>query len=325
MSSPGVPVAPETDPGSLPAVPPRDLPAALPLAELSRNPECPSVIMEYFLTRIREGSRPIAVSSLRTLAEFLRTEGLRLEDLRAGDVARLIEAHPAGASRRRGLLSFLKCLLGHLEVRGILDRNAAASVRHIRNPYRLGGVTPSLTGRDMERLLDSLSYGDPSDLHLLRDRALIALLRDSWGRIRAVCRARVSDLQRVGGRLHLRLIEKDTKIEMKEITAGAAAVLEEFLNAAPPAGPDGFIFRSGRGRGGRLSENPLQPRNAWDIITARARAAGLGHVHPHMLRVTGMNEFRRAGGSREEARRRMGHGSDGMVIYYERPAQEGGE
>lgn len=295
------------------------LPGALPLAQLSKNENFPGAAFEYFQTQLHPPSRPIAVSTLRSFSSWLLEDGLTLDALRAGDVARFIDNYPAEASRRRGVLSFLRGFLGFLEVRGVLDRNAAASVRHIKNPYRLGGVTPALSGGDMDKLLSRPESTPENDLLWLRDRALIALLRESWGRIGAICRAKISDLYWAGESRYLRLQEKDSKVELKEIPEELSLILDEYLSAAGIGAEDeGHLFRSGKGRGGSLSDSPLLPRNAYDIIRRRGLEAGLPGVRPHMLRVTGLNEFRQGGGSRPAAQRKLGHASKGMVIYYER-------
>lgn len=273
------------------------LPAALPLARLSKNKNFPSVASEYFQTQLHEPSRPIAISTLRSFSTWLLAEKLTLETLRAGDVASFIDGYPAEASRRRGVLSFLRGFLGFLEVRGILDRNAAASVRHIKNPYRLGGVTPALSDGDMEKLLSRPEGTSANDLLWLRDRALVALLRESWGRVGAICRAKRSDLYWAGESRYLRLSEKDTKVELKAIPEELSLILDEYLSAAGIGGEEeGYLFRSAKGRGGTLSDRPLIPRNAYDIVSRRGLAAGLPGVRPHMLRVTGLNEFRQDGG-----------------------------
>lgn len=295
------------------------LPATLILDQLSKNEHFPAAAFEYFQTQLHKPSRPIAVSTLRSFSSWILQEGLTLDALRAGDVARFIDSYPAEASRRRGVLSFLRGFLGFLEVRGVLDRNAAASVRHIKNPYRLGGVTPALSGGDVEKLLSRPEGTRADDLLWLRDRALIALLRESWGRIGAVCSAKSQDLYWVGDSRYLRLQEKDTKVELKTLPAELSLILDEYLSAAGIGEEgEGYLFRSGKGRGRTLSDRPLLPRNAYDIVLRRGVAAGLPGVRPHMLRVTGLNEFRRGGGSRPAAQRKLGHCSEEMVIYYER-------
>jgi len=296
------------------------LPATVALSGLSKNEDFLPAAFEYFQTQLHAPSRPIALSTIKTFSAWLTRENLTLDSLRAGDVARFIDSYPAEASRRRGVLSFLRGFLGFLEVRGILDRNAAASVRHIKNPYRLGGVTPALSQGDIERLLSRPSDVLPDDPLWLRDRALIALLRESWGRIGAICRAKRADLYWVGERRYLRLAEKDTKVEVKEISIGLSQILDDYLLLTDKNDADeSYLFRSAKGRGKTFSPRPLLPRNAYDIITRRSEAQGLVGIRPHMLRVTGFNEFRRAGGSREEAQRRLGQGNQKMVTYYERP------
>lgn len=272
---------------------------------------------EFLLVHVSLPSRPLAISTLRTFSGWTRREGLSLHDLRARDMARFIETYPAEASRRRGVLSLLSAFFSHLERSGVMDRNPAASVLKPRNPYPHHGVTPALSEGECERLLSAA--GQRGGVVSLRDVCLIRLLRETMGRLGAVCGAKVSDLRWHGEGRYLRLQEKASRIEMKALSPDLSRLIDEYLKASPPLSEGSFLFRSAAGRGAaRLSERRLWPQNAREMIKKRGREAGLKGVHPHMLRVTGMNEFRRAGGTREEAQRLMGHGSEGMVIYYER-------
>lgn len=289
---------------------------SLSLAQLSQSEKLSSSIFSFLLIETKAASRPMNISNLKIIADWMLQSGLKFEDLRARHIATFIESYPASTSRKRGLLSFLKTFLGFLEVDGVLDRNPASSVRHLKNPYRNGGVTPAISSQDLQRLMsDEKRHCDPI---WIRDKALIAVLTNTFARVGAVCNARCSDIIQIGGISYLKLVEKDSKIEMQEIRSDLMDLLFAYLKRYPPASELSYIFRSASGPGGKIKDKPLGTRGAYNVLKKRGEEVGLKGIRPHVQRVTGMNEFRNRGGTREEARKRMGHSSEKMVLYYER-------
>ena len=228
------------------------------ISPLLADAEARQAAMDFLLVRVSLPSRPLALSTLSAFSRWTHAEGKSLSSLRARDIASFIEAYPAGPSRRRGVLSLLNAFFSHLEREGVSDRNPCGSVLRPKNPYRLGGVTPSLSPEECDRLL--LVTGQKGDIFALRDLCLIAALRETLGRIGALLGARVSDLRFHGARRYLRLQEKASKVEMKELSPSLSLMFDDYLRAAPPWSEDSYLFRSGHGRSVKsLSKRPDGP------------------------------------------------------------------
>jgi site-specific recombinase XerD len=68
-----------------------------------------------------------------------------------------------------------------------------------------------------------------------------------------------------------------------------------------------------------LGENMRGPLTVWGIdqmVTRRARAAGVPHIHPHQYRHTWAHQYRKSGGDRGDLKRLGGWKSDQMVDRY---------
>jgi len=57
------------------------------------------------------------------------------------------------------------------------------------------------------------------------------------------------------------------------------------------------------------SERPLSPRHLWRIVNGAARRAGLGHVHPHMLRHSFATQLMESGANLRVVQELLGHES----------------
>jgi integrase/recombinase XerC len=89
--------------------------------------------------------------------------------------------------------------------------------------------------------------------------------------------------------------------------------------AADPKGP---LFRS-VGRDGKLTANPLDRVNAYELVRRRAAAAGIAtKIGNHSFRATGITVFRKLGGSLENAALMANHASTRTTQLYDRRADE---
>ena len=78
------------------------------------------------------------------------------------------------------------------------------------------------------------------------------------------------------------------------------------------------------GRTGRLTERPLQARNALDMIRRRSRGAGIAvpGLCNHSLRATGITTYIAAGGALETAQTIAGHASPRTTQLYNRTGDD---
>ena len=100
--------------------------------------------------------------------------------------------------------------------------------------------------------------------------------------------------------------------------------LEEHLDAYVTAAgihdqKSGPLFRSARGRTGRLTENRFRRGNAYDAIRRRARQAGIAtEICPHTFRATGITNYLTNSGSLEIAQQMAAHADARTTKLYDR-------
>ena len=129
-----------------------------------------------------------------------------------------------------------------------------------------------LAQEEARELLDSL---DASILVGLRDRAIIATMIYTFGRVGAVIKMRVEDYYTQGRRGWVRLHEKGGKRHEMPCNHNLEAYLDAYIAAAGIAEDrKGYLFRSTRGRTRLLTTNPLAQADVYRMILRRAFAAG---------------------------------------------------
>jgi site-specific recombinase XerC len=97
----------------------------------------------------------------------------------------------------------------------------------------------------------------------LRDRALIAVMTFTFARVSAVLGMTVEDYYANGKKWRVRLHEKGGKFHEVPVHHKAEEFLDAYIEAAEISGDKkGPLFRSAKGRGGRLSARPLERRKA---------------------------------------------------------------
>ncbi|RYZ91376.1 MAG: hypothetical protein EOP04_00740 [Proteobacteria bacterium] len=114
------------------------------------------------------------------------------------------------------------------------------------------------------------------------------------------------------------LFSIETTIQSAEISHRTHNVLYEYLLSSPPIYDDSFLFSSSKGKGlFRDSVNQFLSRNHRTMLLHHAEAIGLSNVYPQMPRVFGLNDLRQQCGGRSDAKKKMGHGSEEMVMHFE--------
>ncbi|MDG3008313.1 tyrosine-type recombinase/integrase [Paludisphaera mucosa] len=183
------------------------------------------------------------------------------------------------------------------------------------------GKTPYLAADDARKLLDSIKGSTLLDL---RDRALIALMTFSFGRISAVLGTTVDDYYANGKKWRVRLHEKGGRFLEVPVHHKAEEYLDAYIQAAGIEGDrSGPLFRTSKGKTGRLAVKPLGRKNAWDMVKRRALAAGLTHkLCNHSFRATGITAYIAGGGTVEKAQKMAGHASTKTTELYNRTDDE---
>ena len=139
-----------------------------------------------------------------------------------------------------------------------------------------------LAGSQARRLLDSI---DPGTLTGLRDRAPIAVMVYSFGRVSAVIGMDVEDVYLHGARRWIRLREKGGREHAVPLHDRGEECLVAYMAAAGIA--DGPMFRATIG--GRVTPRRIGRLAAWEMVKRRARDAGPpAETTNHTFRATGI-------------------------------------
>ena len=181
--------------------------------------------------------------------------------------------------------------------------------------------TAVLDPAEARLLLDSIDVGTPIGL---RDRALIALMVYSFGRIGAALGMKVEDVFTQNQRLWVRLREKGGKRHEMPCHHALEAYLHAYLDETGIAeDAKGPLFRTlGRGTG-RLTRTPLPQANAYAMVQRRALAAGIGtRIGNHSFRATGITAYLKNGGTLENAAAMANHASTRTTQLYDRRRDE---
>lgn len=306
MSKTIVKIIPGTDLG-LPAV-------------FAPDPAAAKRFVEFFTANIRNpNTRKAYARAVSDFASWWEENRLGdLQDIEPVHVAAYVETlqlRLAPASVKIHLAA-IRMLFDWLVVGQVLKVNPAAAVRGPKHSVKKG-KTPVLTADEARALLNSI---DPTTPVGLRDRALIAMMVYTFGRVGAVTKMRVEDVYVQGRRTWVRLHEKGGK----DHDMPTHHTLDEYLhayieNAQLSNDPKGMLFRSTVARTGTLTDRPLSQSDVYRMIGRRALAAGImTKIGCHSFRATGITEYLRNGGKLEIAQQMANHESARTTGLYDR-------
>ena len=213
-------------------------------------------------------------------------------------------------------LAAIRHLFDWLVMGQIVPLNPAASVRGPAHSVRKG-KTPVLDPAEARTLLDSINVTTPIGL---RDRALIALMVYSFGRIGAALAMKVEDVFVQNRRLWVRLREKGGKRHEMPCHHTLEEYLHAYLNGVGIADDaKGPLFRT-IGRGTQiLTRTPLPQANAYAMVRRRALATAIGtKIGNHSFRATGITAYLKNGGTLENAAAMANHASTRTTQLYDR-------
>ncbi|WP_322797983.1 tyrosine-type recombinase/integrase [Thermoflexus sp.] len=238
-----------------------------------------------------------------TAGEPFDPRGVLATDLREYRAFLIARFRPATVNRR---LVALRAFFRWLKARGEVPEDPAEGLPLLREARP---APRALTAQELRRLLRAARReGNP--LHI----ALLTLLASAGLRVGEVVALRVQDVQLAPRSGWVMVRGKGEKARRVPLGAEARGALQAYLMTRPEMGSDAlFIGRRG----------PLTASGVWQVVKKYARKAGLGGVHPHMLRHTFATRLlREAGVDLVTVSELLGHESLNTTARYTRPAPE---
>lgn len=201
----------------------------------------------------------------------------------------------------------------------IIATNPAHSVRGPKYSLKRG-KTPVLTEDEARKVLDGI---DTSTLIGLRDRALIAVMTYTFGRVSAVVGMKVEDYFPKGKRWRLRLHEKGGKLHEVPAHHKLEQYLDEYIEAAGVRDSrKSPLFRTARGKTGELTSQAMNRVDVFRMIGRRAPALRKrSKIGCHTFRATGLTAYLENGGTLENAQEIAAHESLRTTQLYDRRAE----
>lgn len=275
--------------------------------------------IEYFTANIRNKNTRAAYH--RCVSNFFDWCQLRklaaLGSIKPVHVAAFVEelGNTYSAPSVKQHLAAVRMLFDFLVVGQVMATNPAHSVRGPKHVV-MKGKTVVLSAAEARQLLDSINV---THVVGLRDRAVIATMLYTFGRVEATMRMNVEDYYPNGKRWWVRLSEKGGKAH--EMPAHHS--LEEYMDAyLAVAGVDKKktpLFRTAAGKTKKLTANRMTRNDAWRMIRRRATDAEIKTAAGcHSFRATGITNYLENGGTLEKAQQMAAHSSARTTKLYDR-------
>lgn len=288
------------------------------------NPAAAKRFIEYFAANIRNvNTRRAYLHAAREFADWCALQKFHeIVDIEPLHVAAYIEqlTHRLAKPSVKQHLAAIRMLFDWMMVGQVMATNPAAPVRGPKYTVKKG-KTPVLAQEEARELLDAI---DVLTLIGLRDRALIATMIYTFGRVGAVIKMRVEDYYTQGRQGWVRLHEKGGKRHEMPCNHNLEAYLDAYIKAAGIAADfKGYLFRSARGKTATLSVNPLAQSNVYRMVRRRALLASIRtRIGNHTFRATGITQYLRNGGRQELAQQMAAHESPRTTALYDRRDDE---
>ena len=255
-------------------------------------------------------------------------QGLSLPAIRSFHVSAYIEElldedkHGLSKPTVKQHLAAIRMLFDWLVVGQVCRENPAAAVRGPRHSVTTG-KTPVLDKEETRRLLDAI---DVTHVVGLRDRALIATMVFTFGRVEAVCGMDVRDYYPSGKRWRVRLSEKNGREHEMPVHHTLEEYLDAYLAAAKESEQDFTkkhpLFPTAPGRSRRLTSTRMDRTAAWKMVRRHAKAAGIKTpIGNHTFRGTGITNYLENGGTLAEAQKMAGHADPRTTKLYDRTGE----
>jgi site-specific recombinase XerD len=284
------------------------------------GPEATKRFFEFFTVPIRNKNTRMAY--YQAIGQFLdwceRAGFSNLEDIEPIHVAAYIESHGGSAATIKQHMAAIRMMFSWLTEKGILAINPA---REVKTPKfsRTEGKTPAFSTEEVQKLLSSI---DTSHVVGHRDKALLATLAYTFGRISAVVSLRVEDYFQTGKRSLIRFKEKGGKEKEIPVHHKLEEVLDEYLKVSKLQ-PEEPLFPTTLGKSRELGSRPMTRIDGANLLKRRLRDAGIiGDYSPHSFRATGITNYLENGGTLEVAQRIAGHADSRTTKLYDRRGQK---
>ncbi|MFG0306004.1 MAG: site-specific tyrosine recombinase [Phycisphaerales bacterium JB040] len=210
----------------------------------------------------------------------------------AGATPGHLSAHLRSLSRERGYapatlarhLATIKVFFRFLESNGRVTDNPTA---HLDQPTRWKKLPGVLSPRQMRTLVEAAREpeGGSSPPLWMRDRAMLEVMYACGLRASEVGRLGVSDV--LAEQRLVKVTGKGEKQRLVPIGRPAIQAVERYVRECRATIVTAEVAGERRDRGRMFlsrTGRPLDRVRVWQLVKAYAERAGLGHVHPHMLR-----------------------------------------
>jgi len=180
-------------------------------------------------------------------------------------------------------------------------------MRHMKPPILPEKPVPVVEVEQLKQLIADCD----SSFEGRRDEAILRVFIDTGARLGEVASLRIgedSDIDLDGG--VLRVLGKGRRQRLLPIGARSVKALDRYLRkrAQHHAADSTYLWLGRRG--------PMTASGIRQMIWGRSEAAGIGRIHPHMLRHTFAHQWLESGGAEGDLMRLTGWKSRSMVQRY---------
>ena len=212
-------------------------------------------------------------------------------------------------------LATIKVFSRWLVARGHLEEDPSDILERPTKWRRLPNV---LSPRQLRQLIEAPRPPEdtakpPRPPLWLRDRAMLELMYASGLRASEVGLAALTDFHEALG--VIRVTGKGNKQRLVPVGKPARDAIERYLRECRP-----LLVREGVRDKGRMllsrTGRPLERVAVWQIVSRHARAAGLGKVHPHMLRHSFATHLLAGGADLRVVQELLGHADISTTQVY---------
>ena len=291
----------------------------VPALVAQRGPDAAKRFGTFFTDNIRNpNTREAYHRNVMAFFAWCEQRGLDFTSVESFHVSAYIEQltkYKAASSVKQSLAS-IRMLFDWLIVGQICRINPAQAVRGPKLVLKKG-KTPVLNEQDAKRLIAGIDTGHVVGL---RDRALVATLVYTFGRVGAVVKMNVEDFFPNGKRWFVRLHEKEGKHHQVPAHHKLEEYMDTYLTSAGIAAEKKSpLFRTTVRRTRRLTGNRIHRTNVWQMIRRRAKDVGIATpIGCHTFRATGITNYMQNGGTLETAQKMANHESARTTGLYDR-------